>query len=150
MKSISSSHPTKKKVIYSKEGVRKIGKNEKYFFIGLIGILLCTFFPLTTYGESTTTKEVKNVIFMIPDGYSAAYATNYRWFKGSEPLMDRMLIGMVKTYSASSKVTDSAAAGTAMATGVKTKNGMISVSPKGKKATYNSGSSKLMQVRPPG
>lgn len=103
------------------------------FFIGLIGVFLCTFFLLTTYGGNQDTKEVKNVIFMIPDGYSAAYATNYRWFKGSEPLMDRMLVGMVKTYSASSEVTDSAAAGTAMATGVKTKNGMISISPKGKK-----------------
>lgn len=76
--------------------------------------------------------KVENVIFMIPDGYSSAYATNYRWFKGSTPVMDNYLVGMMKTYSANTKVTDSAAAGTAMATGVKTNNGMISISPEGK------------------
>ncbi|WP_312468836.1 alkaline phosphatase [Neobacillus sp.] len=76
--------------------------------------------------------KVKNVIFMIPDGYSASYATNYRWFKGQETLMDSMLVGMHRSYSANSPVTDSAAAGTAFATGIKTNNGMISTSPKGK------------------
>ncbi|MHC0037682.1 alkaline phosphatase [Pseudoneobacillus sp. C159] len=77
--------------------------------------------------------KVKNVIFMVPDGYSAAYATNYRWFKGEESLMDSMLVGMHRTYSSNSEITDSAAAGTAFATGVKTNNGMISTSPDGKK-----------------
>jgi alkaline phosphatase len=77
--------------------------------------------------------KVKNVIFMIPDGYSAAYATNYRWFKdGEQPLLDSMLVGMHQSYSANSEITDSAAAGTAFATGVKTNNGMISTSPEGK------------------
>ena len=47
--------------------------------------------------------------------------------------MDSMLVGMHRTYSANSEVTDSAAAATAMATGVKTNNGMISISPEGKK-----------------
>ncbi|MCM3176436.1 alkaline phosphatase [Cytobacillus horneckiae] len=76
--------------------------------------------------------KAKNVIFMIPDGYSTSYATNYRWYKGEETVLDSMLVGMQRTYSANSKVTDSAAAGTAMATGVKTNNGMISTSPDGK------------------
>ena len=76
--------------------------------------------------------KAKNVIFMVPDGYSAAYATNYRWYKGEESIMDSMLVGMHRTYSANSEVTDSAAAGTAFATGVKTNNGMISTSPDGK------------------
>lgn len=76
--------------------------------------------------------KVKNVIFMIPDGFSASFATNYRWFKGEESLLDSMLVGMHRTHSADSEVTDSAAAGTAMATGKKTNNGMISTSPDGK------------------
>lgn len=76
--------------------------------------------------------KVKNVIFMVPDGYSASYATNYRWYKGEETVLDSMLVGMHRTYSSNSKVTDSAAAGTAMATGVKTNNGMISTTPDGK------------------
>src|SRR5690606_12020247 len=73
----------------------------------------------------------KNVIFMVPDGYSASYATNYRWYKGEETILDSMLVGMHRTYSADSKITDSAAAGTAMATGVKTNNGIISMTPDG-------------------
>ncbi|MCJ8008782.1 alkaline phosphatase [Lederbergia wuyishanensis] len=75
----------------------------------------------------------KNVIFMIPDGFSTSYATNYRLYKGKEAVWDSMLVGMHRTYSANSPVTDSAAAATAMATGFKTDNGMISMSPDGKK-----------------
>ncbi|OLS35650.1 alkaline phosphatase [Alkalihalophilus pseudofirmus] len=75
--------------------------------------------------------KVENVIFMIPDGYSASYATNYRIYKGEDTVLDSMLVGMMKTNSADNWVTDSAAAGTAMATGSKTNNGMVSVSPEG-------------------
>ena len=76
--------------------------------------------------------KAKNVIFMIPDGYSTAYATNFRWFKGNNlTVMDPLLVGMHRTYSANTEVTDSAAAGTAMAAGVKTNNGMISTAPDG-------------------
>lgn len=79
---------------------------------------------------------VKNVILMIPDGYSASYATNYRWYAGEEETaLDKQLTGMMRTYSANSKVTDSAAAGTAMATGVKTNNGTISMDPDGNELT---------------
>lgn len=89
----------------------------------------------TVYGEqkdSTPQKNAKNVILMIADGYSTAYATNYRLFKGQDSLLDSHLTGMVKTYSASSEITDSAAAATAYATGYKTYNGRISTSTDGK------------------
>jgi alkaline phosphatase len=82
--------------------------------------------------HNSNNGKAKNVIFMVPDGYSASYATNYRWYKGEETVLDSMLVGMHRTYSANTEVTDSAAAGTAMATGVKTNNGMISTSPDGK------------------
>ncbi|WP_214803173.1 alkaline phosphatase [Exiguobacterium sp. ERU656] len=80
-------------------------------------------------GKSSDNDKKKNVVFMVADGYSAAYATNYRIFNGKDSVLDPYLTGMVKTYSASSKITDSAAAATAMSTGVKTKNGYIGVSP---------------------
>ncbi|RHW39132.1 alkaline phosphatase [Neobacillus notoginsengisoli] len=101
-----------------------------------IGTFAGTYFS-GTHAEAGSTYnhnhgKVKNVIFLIPDGFSASYATNYRWFKGKESQMDEILVGMHRTYSADSEVTDSAAAGTAMATGVKTNNGMISTSPDGK------------------
>ncbi len=83
--------------------------------------------------QNANNRIAKNIIFMIPDGYSTSYATNYRWYKGKKTVLDPLLVGMHRTYSANSKVTDSAAAGTAMATGVKTNNGMISTSPDGKK-----------------
>ncbi|WP_033543540.1 alkaline phosphatase [Planococcus sp. CAU13] len=76
--------------------------------------------------------KVRNVIYMIPDGYNAAYATNYRWFKGEDSSFDPHVKGLMKTHSADTEVTDSAAAGTAMATGVKTNNGMVGVTPEGK------------------
>ncbi|SDH97621.1 alkaline phosphatase [Alteribacillus persepolensis] len=83
-------------------------------------------------GPGPNTEEVENIIFMIPDGFSASYATNYRIYKeGEEPVWDDMLTGMIKTDSANNYVTDSAAAGTAMATGEKTNNDMISMTPGG-------------------
>lgn len=80
-------------------------------------------------GNPNHNGKVKNVIYMIPDGYNADYATNYRWFKGENSSFDPYVKGLIQTHSANSEVTDSAAAGTAMATGVKTNNGMVSVSP---------------------
>ena len=45
--------------------------------------------------------------------------------------MERMPVtGLVRTYSANSRVTDSAAAGTALAAGIKTNNGMIGMHPR--------------------
>lgn len=83
-------------------------------------------------GKPKGKDKAQNVIFLIPDGFSAAYATNYRWYKGEDTVLDSMNIAMQRTYSANSNITDSAAAGTAMATGVKTNNGMISTDPTGK------------------
>ncbi|MGP4075983.1 alkaline phosphatase [Halobacillus sp. K22] len=87
--------------------------------------------PDVQAGGQDDNPEVKNVIYLIPDGYSTAYATNYRWFKGEDSAFDPYLKGMMKTYSEDSEVTDSAAAGTAMATGTKTNNGMVGVNPDG-------------------
>ncbi len=76
-------------------------------------------------------KKVENVIYMIPDGYSANYASNYRVYKGEDAVWDDHLKGMFTTYSADSDITDSAAAGTAMSTGEKTNNGVIGLDTEG-------------------
>ncbi|MCM5704549.1 alkaline phosphatase [Larsenimonas salina] len=77
----------------------------------------------------------QNVILMVPDGFGPAYAESFRAFKGGEevPAWESadMLTGAISTESANSPVTDSAAAGTAFATGQKTDNGMISKAPDG-------------------
>lgn len=75
-------------------------------------------------------RKVKNIIFMIGDGMgleqiSAAWVCN-----GGKLNLDNFTnVGIQRTYSANRLVTDSAAAGTALATGHKTNNGMVSVTP---------------------
>ncbi|GHC29965.1 alkaline phosphatase [Kushneria pakistanensis] len=77
----------------------------------------------------------QNVILMVPDGFGTDYSTAFRTFKGGEELpaweAENMLTGAIKTHSANSLITDSAAAGTAFATGQKTDNGRISTAPDG-------------------
>ena len=78
-------------------------------------------------------KKVKNVILMIGDGMgleqlSTAWIVNNRHLNITDNFP---YVGLQWTYSASKLVTDSAAAGTALATGSKTNNGMIAMSPDG-------------------
>ncbi|WP_166000498.1 alkaline phosphatase [Bacillus sp. Cs-700] len=81
-------------------------------------------------------NEIENVIFLIGDGMGPGYTTAYRSFMDDKttPYMektafDEYLVGAQETYSwdPEESVTDSAAAGTAMAAGIKTYNGAISV-----------------------
>ena len=75
--------------------------------------------------NTTTTAQqnnVKNIIFIIGDGMGPnqmSLVPTPNNFERSQS------IGFSKTYSASHKVTDSAAGGTALACGVKTRNGML-------------------------
>ena len=75
-------------------------------------------------------KKVKNIILMIGDGMgleqiSAAWVSN-----GGKLNFDNFSkVGIQRSYSANKLVTDSAAAGSALATGHKTNNGMISMTP---------------------
>lgn len=74
---------------------------------------------------------VKNVIFLIGDGMGIADVTATAIHQGCVPLeMERAhYVGFSRTYSANNRVTDSAAGGTALATGRKTNNGSIGVDP---------------------
>lgn len=68
----------------------------------------------------------KNVIFMIGDGMGLAQMYAGMVSNGNHLALERCkYIGISKTYSASHFTTDSGAGGTALACGVKTKNGMI-------------------------
>jgi alkaline phosphatase len=73
----------------------------------------------------------KNIILFIGDGMGPAQVTAGKVAKGTLEMERCPVTALVTTWSASSLVTDSAASGTAMATGIKTKNGMISQSPDG-------------------
>ncbi|QCJ45101.1 alkaline phosphatase [Bacillus sp. S3] len=82
----------------------------------------------------TGTKKVKNVILLIGDGMGFSYTTGLRYFnhdsqKGfmNPTIFDQYFVGTQSTYSldTESNITDSAAAGTALATGHKTYNGAL-------------------------
>ena len=72
-------------------------------------------------------EQPRNVILFIADGFGPASATFARDFSGQPLAIDGVLVGTLSTYSASSKVTDSAAAATALASGIKTYNGAVGV-----------------------
>ena len=80
----------------------------------------------------------RNVIFLIGDGMSNAIISAARIQKGGSTgflRMDEMpVLGLVRNASANSLVTDSAAAATALACGLKTDNEMVAMTPDGKKA----------------
>ncbi len=75
-------------------------------------------------------QEVRNIIFLIGDGMGLAYVSG-AMVVSDEPLaIERAeVIGLSKTSSASHYVTDSAAAGTALATGTKTTNSFVGIDP---------------------
>jgi len=76
-----------------------------------------------------------NVVLLIGDGMGLAHLTLARRAAGGPDLrlgIDRLPVtGIVLTHSASSPVTDSAAAGTALSAGVKTGNGTVGMSKAG-------------------
>ncbi|MHC5185099.1 MAG: alkaline phosphatase, partial [Planctomycetota bacterium] len=75
----------------------------------------------------------RNIILCIGDGMGfnhVALARHNSVGPGKKLHMERLpVVGMMRTYSADDLVTDSAAAGTAMACGIKTNNGMIGMDP---------------------
>ena len=79
-------------------------------------------------GGVCASASATQVIVLVADGFGSAAATAYRHFQeGTPPLWESGVQALVRTGSASSPVTDSAAAATAYATGVKTYNGAVAV-----------------------
>jgi alkaline phosphatase len=88
--------------------------------------------------------EPRNFIFVVPDGMGSASQTLVRTYlsmiNGNSTTraprinalpIDVTIIGNTRTHSSNNLVTDSAAAGTALATGHKTNNGFVGVLPDG-------------------
>ncbi len=91
---------------------------------------------LAAFIALTASAEVKYVFYFIGDGMGVnqinvteTYLAALKGKIGYEPILMASLpvVGMVNTYSATNGVTDSAAGGTALASGHKTKNGAIGV-----------------------
>ena len=75
--------------------------------------------------------KAKNIILFIGDGMGAEHRKAARWSavgkNGKLSMDDMSSSGLLQTHSANNTITDSAAAATAMATGVKTNNGVIAL-----------------------
>lgn len=86
----------------------------------------------------TSAQTVENVILMIPDGCSGNLVELYKMISKQDPkqfpplAFEDIQTGMITTVNCSGGTTDSAAAGTAYATGVKTKNAYVGMDPEGK------------------
>lgn len=81
---------------------------------------------------SLSAQDAKYVFYFIGDGMGMGHVNTTETYNrdvlhSSDPLLMLRfpVAGQVRTYSASHPITDSAAAGTALSTGVKTRNGMI-------------------------
>ena len=75
---------------------------------------------------------VRNLIYMIGDGMGLAHVTMLQIAEGYDNPVSFMRaenVALIKSYSRNNRVTDSAAAGTALATGHKTNNSMLGVLP---------------------
>ena len=89
--------------------------------------------PLTEVAEAAPQREVQNIIYMIGDGMGLTHLSMLEIEGRYRPTsFDRAHnIALISTYSANNRVTDSAAAGTALATGHKTNNKMLGQKPDG-------------------
>lgn len=82
--------------------------------------------PTTKDAETYRDDNIKNVIFMIGDGMGFNHLEKTKAERETELIMDSFGIkGSSRTRSFSSRVTDSAAGGTALATGVRTGNKIV-------------------------
>lgn len=131
-------------------------KSNRFYRILSILLVITTVISVLSSGISFAAdiERVKNIIVMIPDGagfgsfdLAEAVKKSGKGLAGlTTPIttdtitgkkvtglyLSDYLVGTSKTYSSNSAVTDSAAGGTAIATGYKTNNGAIAITPKGK------------------
>lgn len=83
--------------------------------------------------EAALAERPRNVILLIGDGMGSSHVTLASSLRGDDFAIGRMPVAaLVTTHSAGTVVTDSAAAATAIASGVKTGNGMVGVGPDGR------------------
>ena len=97
----------------------------------MFGTTFGIFVPATTTApEDYLDSNIKNVIYLIGDGMGFNHLEKTKNEKNIDLTMDTFEIrGESMTRSFSSAVTDSAAGGTALATGIRTTNGAIGVYP---------------------
>ena len=100
-------------------------------FSKFITLIACLFVAIGSWAAAP-----KYIFFFIGDGMGMGHVmtaqTYNRTVLGNNellPMMQFPVSSLAMTYSANSKITDSAAAGTALSTGLKTNNGMLGETP---------------------
>lgn len=89
-----------------------------------------SFYPVTHYDQVKSRKNPKNIILFIGDGMGLAHIYATMTANGGSLFLQNFIhCGYSRTYSSSDYITDSAAGGTALSSGVKTYNGAIGVTP---------------------
>ena len=102
----------------------------------MVGTTQAPIFAGAEEKTSASIETAKNVIIMIGDGMGPNQVKAGGIYKG-EPLNIQKMAqtSFSETCSANNVVTDSAAGATALATGVRTNNGMVGINPDGKELT---------------
>ncbi len=105
--------------------------------ICLISITMLALLFATSCNNNVAEKpQVKNVIYLIGDGMGFGAVSSLLLCEDSVTGFEQApVIGLSETCSANNYVTDSPAGGTALACGVRTKNGYLGVDPEGKPLT---------------
>ncbi len=86
------------------------------------------------FSDAQEKSDPPNIILMIGDGMGLSQISASMYTYGNITNLEKFTtIGLIKTHSANSLITDSAASGTAMACGVKTINGSVGVDEHGSK-----------------
>ena len=89
-----------------------------------------SFYEVQNYEQPKSMKLPKNIILMIGDGMGLVQVYSAMTANGGHLFLENFKnCGFSKTYSSDNYITDSAAGGTALSSGVKTYNGAIGVGP---------------------
>ena len=101
-----------------------------------VAIALLAVLTVTSCSSAKDDPQVKNVIYLIGDGMGFGAVTSLLLTEDSVTGFEQApVIGLNETCSANNYVTDSPAGGTALAAGVRTKNGYCGLDPEGNRLT---------------
>lgn len=101
-----------------------------------VAIALLAVLAVTSCSSAKDDPQVKNVIYLIGDGMGFGAVTSLLLTEDSVTGFEQApVIGLNETCSANNYVTDSPAGGTALATGVRTRNGYCGLDPEGNRLT---------------
>lgn len=102
----------------------------------IIAIAMLAIFCAASCCNTADKPQVKNVIYLIGDGMGFGAVTSLLLSEDEATGFEEAhVIGLSETCSANNYVTDSAAGGTALATGTRTNNGYVGADPDGNQLT---------------